>query len=411
MELSSTKEKLVEENASLQRMRDRMVVREQKSIETFRRYMDGIKNLQTHLNASSPDLLLATLAQSNDLTGVLDGWVSTLQKEGKRANNIKSMVMGVKKFLFSNRVNGVEWEFVGRPKVSVQIRDRIPSNDELRLILSNKTTLRDKALFMAAATSGLRIGTLATLKIGDLTAYENTGFITVTGGKGRKLAEGREYQTWVTPETFDAIQEYLKTRTDIERNSPLFAKISNGEENVSMYPQNVARVWLMLVTRAKLLKRIENHRMYDLHVHTLRKYFQTKTKLAGCKTSFVDLWLGHTVSEYLNGSYFRPDIRESFNEYKKAIPALTLFTKEQVELQAVKTQVSTLTDKLAEKDKEIQELKHLLQPLAEIYKLAMIRGGLDLVVHEPTLAEMELMEEQVKEFEKQQAKKTTKPQE
>lgn len=394
-------------------MRDRMVVREQKSMETFRRYLDGIKNLQTQLKVSSPDVLLSTLAQSDDLTGVLDGWVSTLQKEGKRANNIKSMVMGVKKFLFSNRVNGVEWEFVGRPKVSVQIRDRIPSNDELRLILSNKTTLRDKALFMAAATSGLRIGTLATLKIGDLTAYENTGFITVIGGKGRKLAEGREYQTWVTPETFDVIQEYLKTRTDIERSSPLFAKISNGEETVSMYPQNVARVWLMLVTRAKLLKKIENHRMYDLHVHTLRKYFQTKTKLAGCKTSFVDLWLGHTVSEYLNGSYFRPDIRESFNEYKKAIPTLTLFSKEQIELQTVKTQLSTVNDKLAEKDREIQELRQLIAPLVEIVKLAREHGTIDLIRQadqSPIGQITEETEELTKEFE-QLRKNAKKPQE
>jgi hypothetical protein len=84
--------------------------------------------------------------------------------------------------------------------------------------------------------------------------------------------------------------------------------------------------------------------MFDLHAHTLRKYFQTKCKLAGCKTSFVDLWLGHVVGEYLNGSYFRPDIRESFNEYKKAIPALTIFSK----AEEIKIELAELKEKVAE---------------------------------------------------------------
>jgi integrase len=344
MDLSKNQTLLVETNTSLQRMQERMVVREEKSTETFRRYLDGIRNLQIHMKADSPDALLSVLTESKDLTAVLDSWVAGLQKTGKRPNNIKSMIMGVKKFLFSNRVNGVEWSFIGRPKVSVQLRDRIPSADELRLILSNNTTLRDKALFMTAACSGLRIGTLASLKAGDLTAYETTAFITVTGGKGRKLANGKEYQTWVTPETYTAIQEYFKLRDNLEPTAPLFAKISKGQEGVSIYPQNVARQWIVLIERARLLKRIENHRMFDLHVHTLRKYFQTKCKLAGCKTSFVDLWLGHVVGEYLNGSYFRPDIRESFNEYKKAIPALTIFSK----AEEIKIELAELKEKVAE---------------------------------------------------------------
>jgi integrase len=366
MDLSKNQTLLVETNTSLQRMRERMVVREEKSAETFRRYLDGVKNLQLFMKASSPDALLTVVSESKDLTAVLDSWVASLQKAEKRPNNIKSMIMGVKKFLFSNRVNGVEWSFIGRPKVSVQLRDRIPSTEELRLILSNNTTLRDKALFMTAACSGLRIGTLATLNIGDLTPYENTAFITVRGGKGRKLSEGKEYQSWVTSETYTAIQEYFKTRENLRPISPLFGKISKGQEGISIYPQNVARQWIVLIERVRLLKKIENHRMFDLHVHTLRKFFQTRCKLAGCKTSFVDFWLGHAVSEYLNGSYFRPDLRESYAEYKKAIPSLTIFGADVATTAKMQSEIETLRAKVAIMEASRGSLEKLLLRVEEL---------------------------------------------
>jgi hypothetical protein len=65
--------------------------------------------------------------------------------------NLKAHWFGVKKWLVCNRVNkNIEWGYISKPKVATQIGDKIPTRDELRLILSNKVSLRDKSFFMTS---------------------------------------------------------------------------------------------------------------------------------------------------------------------------------------------------------------------------------------------------------------------
>jgi integrase len=352
MNLTRPQQEWIEQNETLKRLKNRMLVREGKSEETLRRYLDGPKNFTAYMKASSADNALQKLRESEDITDVLDKWIGHLQKTGKTPINIKSLVFGVKKWMFANRVNGVDWEFIGKPKVAGQIRDRIPSHEELRIILSNKVALRDKALFMTAASSGLRLGTVTTLKVKDFQPIEELGMITVEGGAGRKLAKGKEYKTFVTPETRKTIEDYLSTRGHPEPEEPLFAK-SNGEP-LSNYVQNTSRMWRRLVKRAGLLKKIKGHRWIDLHAHTLRKFFQTRCKLAGCSADFVDYWMGHhpaKADEYLNNSYFRPELEASIAEYRKAVPDLTIFDRP-----------------TAQNKRELEEMKSKIVQLEKLYK-------------------------------------------
>ena len=62
---------------------------------------------------------------------------------------------------------------------------------------------------------------------------------------------------------------------------------------------------------------------YKLHFHTLRKFFRTNLELAGVSKSFRERLLGHK-GEYLDESYFKPQIQLLLNEYRKAIPQLTV---------------------------------------------------------------------------------------
>ncbi len=326
MKLTKTQNAYIESSETLQRLKTRMLEREGKSEETLRRYLDGPHNLTEFLKAETPDEAMEKLRQSKDITQILDDWIAYLQKSGKTPINIKALVFGAKKWLFANRVNGVDWDFIGKPKVVCRIEDRIPRIDELRVILSNKVSLRDKSLFMTAASSGLRLGTLTTLQVKDFSRKDELGMINVNGGEGRKLAKGRSYYTFVTPETRATIEEYLSTRENLTLESALFAS-PNGLP-IAQYVSNTSRAWRRMLKRAKLLKKIQGHRWIDLHAHVLRKFFQTRCKLAGCQSSFVDFWMGHHPSkadDYLNDSYFRPELEVSMNEYRKAVADLTIF--------------------------------------------------------------------------------------
>jgi integrase len=278
------------------------------------------------MKADKPDSALEKLRASSDITEKLDQYINGLIGRGFSPINVKAHWFGVKKWLAANRVNGIDYAYITRPKVASQIHDRIPSKDELRRILSNKITFRDKAFFMVAASSGLRVGTLATLKVRDYKPIEELGTLTVEGGPNRKLPNGKSFLTFVTSETRKVLEDYLATRGTISQDDPLFAK-DNGEP-MSGYVTNISRQWRRLVRRANLSRKIDGHAYTELHAHVLRKFFQTNCKLAGCRPDFVDFWMGHhpvRQEEYLNDSYFRPSMEQHLEEYRKAASALSIF--------------------------------------------------------------------------------------
>ena len=152
--------------------------------------------------------------------------------------------------------------------------------------------------------------------------------------------------------------------------APLFAKEQSNGMGFE-YSSNVSRQWTILVKKAGLLEKIPGHKNHALHGHSLRKFFQTHAKLSGCRADFVDFWMGHNPTgsnEYLNDSYFRPDLKEHLAEYRKAVLSLTVF------------------DTGARKDKEIEELRERMMKLENVSKPAL----------ETLLKRLDELEKQVK---------------
>lgn len=354
--LTEPLKRLIEENRTVKKLSDRMLIRENKSQETLRRYLEGVQSFTAYMKAESPDKAIGKLSRCKDITETLDGYVEYLIAKGLKPINLKAHWFGVKKWLNANRINGVEWTYITRPKVSSQILDRIPSKDELRRILGNKVSLRDRAFFLTALASGLRIGTLAVLQVKDYKPVEELGMITVEGGPSRKLPVGKSYYTFITPESRKALEDYLETRGPLNPQDPLFAK-STGEP-LSRFVTNVTRQWRALLTRSNLKNKITGHTYTELHGHVLRKYFQTTCKLANCRADFVDFWLGHHPTkqdQYLNDSYFRPSIEAHLEEYRKAVPALEVF--EMTLLESRSKELETLKAKL----EELEQWKTVVQ--------------------------------------------------
>jgi integrase len=349
-----------------------MITREGKSVETLRRYLEGIMSFAEYMQAKTPDEALEKLLQNKDITLTLDNYVTYLQKTRMlKPVNLKAHFFGVKKWLNANRTNGVDWTYITRPKTAVTIQDRIPTRRELQIILSNRVNLRDRALFLVAPASGLRMGTLATLKLGEYQPKEELGMITVSGGAMRKLAEGRKYFTFITPEARRALEDYLATRGELGKDAPLFAGLGKtATEPLSQYVHNIGRQWRILLKRSGLVKKVENHRFNELHPHTLRKFFQTNCKLAGCRSNFIDFWMGHVSMapqpvtdpaeavqrEYLDDSYFRAPLEVHMTEYRKAVSALTVFDSN-IATQEVKAEMNDLKERLRSVEAENAGLK------------------------------------------------------
>jgi|GEM_PF-611698 len=364
----------VRENSSIQTLTFRMLKREKKSWHTLRRYFEGIKTFVEYQKVETPDQALQKVKDSQDAAEIVDDYINYLVNKGLSPINIKAHFFGVKKWLISNRCR-ISWEFVAKPKAGSRIRDRIPSKEELRRILGN-ANLRDKAMFMTAASSGLRGGTLVRLKVKDLKPIEDLAIIEVEGGEGKKLAEGKSYFTFITPETYRIIQDYLATRQTTPE-SPLFSHVSS-EASFDRYITNLSRQWRKLIQKAKLDVKVRDHTWTELHLHVLRKFFQTTCKINGVKADYYNFWLGHISSskeQYLDDSYFRAPVKEHLTQYRKVLPGLTVFGASTQQFQTLEKEIQTLREQLNQKDQEIEPLKERMTQLEKHLELIVSGPG------------------------------------
>ena len=81
------------------------------------------------------------------------------------------------------------------------------------------------------ASAGFRLGTALSLQVKDYKPIEELGMITVKGAEGRKLATGKSYFTFITPEARRFLEEYLKTRGPLTPDSALFARKAKVQGN------------------------------------------------------------------------------------------------------------------------------------------------------------------------------------
>ncbi len=65
----------------------------------------------------------------------------------------------------------------------------------------------------------------------------------------------------------------------------------------------------------------KSNKWYELHIHILRKYF--RSSFIGDDASYRERWMGHKGLD-LDMSYIKADEPKHLEEYRKAIPHLTI---------------------------------------------------------------------------------------
>ena len=84
-------------------------------------YLDGVKQFNEYMQASNPDDALRLFAESVDRTEKLNGFINWSIVKGCKPININAPWQGVKKWLVGNSVNGVDCNYISRPKRAFQI--------------------------------------------------------------------------------------------------------------------------------------------------------------------------------------------------------------------------------------------------------------------------------------------------
>lgn len=253
---------------------------------------------------------------------------------------------------------------------------------------------RIKVMVLLFASTGMRLGALATLKMRNLRS------LSIENDKQIKLyhitiyeGEPEEYITFCTPECSAAINSYVSYRErsgeKIVPNTPLVREQFDKDDIFKIkYPRHVLLGTISKILSEKLIQAgirevehiKENQTMGQSRkeiplIHGFRKFFNTALMNSDVHPSFKKLLMGHSVE--LDEVYYDNNSEKSqaklLEEYCKAINALTINEENRLKLE---NQEIRRRNNILERDKdEVTLLRKELEPLLAL-KTTLIKEGL-----------------------------------
>ena len=294
----------------------------------------------------------------------------------------------IKLFCEMNDV-ALNWKKISKriPRGRQYGRDRAPTKEEIKAILSYPDR-RIKSAVLSMSSSGIRIGAFDFLDWGHVEPLKKEGEIQAAKVKVYAGTD-EEYTTFMTPETFHVLEEYVQYRKSqgekIDASSPMIRDLfhpdrgGQGEPHLPkrLKSSGVKRLVEDALKAAGLRKLQPGRRRHEFQAnHGFRKWFKSVCE-KNMKTLHVEMLLGHDTG--LNMNYYRPSEKELLEEYQKAVPDLTIIeeAKAPPEMHDVRERLTrleslnkALTKEVGERDSKIESMiKDMakLKEKAEVY--------------------------------------------
>jgi integrase len=313
-------------------------------------YVWGVRGF-CEFAGEDPDRLIKKLANRKlALEKLLNSWLDRLDKEGVSPRTQKLYFYSVKKFADVNLPDEpFNWKKVELPRSWGVEEDRVPTKDELRLLMDHGNLL-DRVIIALMSSSGIRENTLVNLTLGnlDLESYQDIGVIRV---KPEATKERVSYLTFISPEARELLKQYLDLRSrrgeSMKPETPLIAKheikevdkkatkklLEEGwwvakQEGDSLILRRAIKIseaalrsrWRRLLESADLAEK--KRKFYSLRLHTLRKYFRTRLEAANVPRGLIERMMGH--KPYLDQAYLKPSEEELAERYRVGLPVLAI---------------------------------------------------------------------------------------
>ncbi len=228
--------------------------------------------------------------------------------------------------------------------------------EDLQAMLESTRNPRDKAIITYFSSTGARPGSVSDLKMKHLKDMD-LGCMAVTIYED----DIEEYPGFITPEGVHYLKRYFAEREfhgeKIDEESPVFRNAYRKKiawRNVKSISQQALKGLMWdIVQRAKLRKKMPDSGMKHQKAlfGAFRKWYETTlNNLNEVNANVTEKLMGHRND--LRGTYYNPNLEVRFENFKKAIPYLTISDKQR---DAVKLK------KLESKDDTIQELTNKIE--------------------------------------------------
>ena len=207
-----------------------------------------------------------------------------------------------------------------------------------------------KMVFFFLSSTGVRVGALQSIRIGDLEKIDNLYKIIVYRG------DKEEYITFCTPECAKEIDAYLDYRKrkgeHVSQDSYLLVRKFSSNTKDKGRPFKGRALWAVLETMLsnsglREVDHINPFKRKQIPIfHGFRKFFTKQLVDSKLNPEIREMLLGHKIG--LASAYYKPTQEEMLNEYLKAVPLLTISNEERLKfkleerIQIEKTQLEAL---------------------------------------------------------------------
>ncbi len=286
-------------------------------------------------------------------------YINSLKKQNIKNRTIKSMMNSVFLMLEMNRVV-LHKKILHKmlPDDGLTEGGNMPyTTEEIHSMLESTDRLRVKALIHFLASTGSRPAgiTYPVLRMKHLKKIEDCIAIKIYDNS----KEG--YWAFLTPEAVAVVKKYHNSRKQsgekFTDETPVFSNINNSRNSKGgPISTATARDIMYRILDKSQIERTKTGKRFDkAAIYGFRKRFNTILKLNNdVNSNIAEKLMAHKRG--LDGTYLQPTMEECFNEFKKAVPELTIDGTARNKLE------------LEQKEKEITELQTTQRELLEMKK-------------------------------------------
>ena len=326
-----------------------------KSKATYKTYLYNLDRFRKYFKIRDFESLVKI--EPTKINEMIEDWLMYLRNRVS-PNSLPTMYYGIELFFSMNDVV-LNFKKLRRmlPAKIKKTGEKPWKTEDIRSMLESTKYKRDKALIHFMASTGARIGCLECLKLGQIMDMPE-GCRAVFVYEGDK----EEYWAFLTPEASKALERYLEERVKdgekLSSESPVFRTLYSPKKIHLIKPMAImsARSVVYRCVKNARIHREKQGFAYDIQAdHGFRKRFNTILKLdSKLNSNIAEKLMGHKRG--LDGVYFQPTREQCFEEFKKAIPELTIdiSLKLKFELEKVENERSEIK---LNQDKRVIELE------------------------------------------------------
>ena len=331
-------------------------------------YMASISDFRAYFNIKSFDSLLEI--KPDEVRKMVEQIVIRDKNRGLSKSHINGKICAIKLFYV---MNDIEIQTLRAKKMlpsAKKLTGGKPYSTELLQqvvkALNTKFSLPLKCVVLIMASCGSRVGFTEYLKLKHIGEFEKNGCksILIYGG------EKEEYYSFINPETVKVVDEWIEYRKSkgeiITKDSWVIPKAQDHTK-----PSDQKAIQPRIVKKLEHIDRGEKvgGRSEIAITHGIRKRWKTIAENTdGVNSSKVEKMFGHSTSNVLDNTYYKPDFANLFKEYEKFSDELVVSQEARLESELLRKD-KIIEENQAQKDDKIKELEERIARFEKFIKI------------------------------------------